>query len=432
MRVEEPVAPFPYCASALGRMARRLVFDGATVRLPEAPQQAMVLKGVNLVFMLGKPGMDDVQPADRRLGNELPDVSVVRVVANHWLDAPTINSPKDCYSDHASDDYVQPACLKMFDKILHWSTRQLGNGTVWTILTARMSIAAGDGGDGHTIDTNTDLKNKWVRMWGAIAKRYAGWDNILGYEVMSEPRSDTHRPELSAARQAACSAIWASDPRAACVVGPARFYNRCNLDNLVLVRGGPAVYLANFFEPKYWNKNNFQGDGYPGTYDCCTVTAPCQKREVCGQYSQQCPGAPRVRIDKNWVSAQMSFVARFRDANKAPVMIDQWGAQRPGDPGQAKQAEAYTRDVTQAMAEASLHWTYWIWRRTTAYCGPRDIDKRELLCGDQVTHPEKLALLRAAMVPPPRPPLPPSPPPPPPPPPTAPSPPIRVSRYTCS
>ena len=379
---------------------RRLVFDGATMSLPEVPGRSVTLRGVNLMFMHQKPGMDSVTRADRQLSEKLPGVNVVRVVADHWMDAPTINSPRDCHSDDVEHNHVQPGCLTMFDEIIDWSTKDL---QAWTILTARMSIAAGDGGEGHTIDSNPTLRDQWVNMWGALAKRYAALDNILGYEVMSEPRSEAHLPALQEARRAACFAIWANDPRAACVIGPARYYNRYHLNrDLLITGGGPVLYLANFFEPKAWVKADFPAPGYPGTYDCCAVTEQELKRDVCGRFAKACPEAPTIRVDKHWLATELARVTDFRAAYKVPVMIDQFGAQRPNTPAKAAQAAAYMRDLMEALSEANLPWIYWIWRRTQVYCSGNSKDLMELLCEQadgtyKVSDEYKLSTLRATI-----------------------------------
>ena len=40
--------------------ARRLLFSGTNISLEEAPGQPIILRGVNLMFMLEKEGMDHV------------------------------------------------------------------------------------------------------------------------------------------------------------------------------------------------------------------------------------------------------------------------------------------------------------------------------------------------------------------------------------
>ena len=70
-------------------------------------------------------------------------------------------------------------------------------------------------------------------------------------EVMSEPRTFAPFEVVHAAQREACEAVWVHDPRAACVIGAARYYNRFRLNASLLIRGGgPVLYAANFFEPK--------------------------------------------------------------------------------------------------------------------------------------------------------------------------------------
>ena len=68
---------------------------------------------------------------------------------------------------------------------------------------------------------------------------------------MSEPRTNAPFVIVHAAQREACDAVWEHDPRAACVIGAARYYNRFRLNASLLIRGGgPVLYAANFFEPK--------------------------------------------------------------------------------------------------------------------------------------------------------------------------------------
>ena len=62
---------------------------------------------------------------------------------------------------------------------------------------------------------------------------------------MSEPRTFAPFEVVHAAQREACEAVWAHDPRAACVIGAARYYNRFRLNASLLIRGGgPVLYAA--------------------------------------------------------------------------------------------------------------------------------------------------------------------------------------------
>ena len=99
---------------------------------------------------------------------------------------------------------------------------------MWVTISARASLAAGDGGNGATVWTNATLRQQMISMWGFLANRYAGRDNIAGFEVMSEPRVDDAKA-IHAFHLSACAAVWASDPAAGCFVGPGKFYDRTHL-----------------------------------------------------------------------------------------------------------------------------------------------------------------------------------------------------------
>ena len=176
---------------------------------------------------------------DKALKTLLPGANLVRLVMNHWHDT---TQPSDCGTQQGPH-YLTEECLEQFDRTLAWSTGELG---AWSIITARSAQAAGDGGPGKTIFTNTTLKGQWLAMWGSLAKRYATTDNIAGYEVMSEPRTNVNTSYVHQLQQEACDAIWAADPKAACLIGPAKFYNRYHLSPEYLLTGGPAIYAANF------------------------------------------------------------------------------------------------------------------------------------------------------------------------------------------
>ena len=156
---------------------RRLLITGAAVSEPEQPDRPVLLRGVNLDFKLGSDYPYPVSQ-DRALKELLPGANLVRLVMNHWHDS---DSASDC-ATHVAPGYIKDECLEQFDRILAWSTRELG---AWSVITARSALAAGDGGVGGTIFTNSTLKTQWLEMWVSLARRFKDTDNIAGYEVMS-------------------------------------------------------------------------------------------------------------------------------------------------------------------------------------------------------------------------------------------------------
>ena len=130
----------------------------------------------------------------------------------HWMDDGTTESGHDCYrSDGAATGYLTAACLAQFDAVLNWVTQE---ADMWATVTMRSALAAGDGGDGHTVFTNATLRAEMIEMWRYLAKRYYGLGGVAGYEVMSEPRWDGSDEEVHRFHVDACAAVWSSDPQA--------------------------------------------------------------------------------------------------------------------------------------------------------------------------------------------------------------------------
>ena len=213
----------------------RLSISGSTVSEPGSTAPLM-LRGFNLDFKLGGD-FPNVSAEDRALGTLLPGTNLVRLVMNHWHDQ---SGSGDCSSSEGPD-YIRQECLDQFDGILGWSTGELG---AWSVITARSASAAGDGGPGATIFNNATLKSEWLAMWGALARRYANMTKIAGYEVMSEPRTNSPATLVHSIQQEACDAVWQHDPQAVCLVGASEFYNRYNPNATYLVTGGPVIYAV--------------------------------------------------------------------------------------------------------------------------------------------------------------------------------------------
>ena len=342
----------------------RLRIVGKHIYLPDQAEPS-ILRGVDLMFKYGTAEMDGVTRQDRMLPNLIPGVSLLRLIINHWADDVTTSVGADCY-DESAEDFLRPACLAMFDEVVQWATNEAG---YWVIITARSALAAGDGGVGRTIFDNSTLRTHWMTMWGALARRYAKTERIAGFEVMSEPRTYASASVVHEAQQLACTAVFQNNPGAACVVGPARFYDRFQLNKTYIISGGPTLYAANFFAPRSWVSTHIDSNNpnasYPGDFACCDLYQKDRehRRSVCGgSEASACAGAPRVHANRFWMEDQLRNVLSFRDSFDVPVWIDQWGV-RADAVGGAEAQDAYLSDILSIFERERLHWTYWIWRR---------------------------------------------------------------------
>ena len=162
---------------ALGCNApRRLMFRGSLISLP-GRAEPLTLRGFNIVLKHGEAGLDHVTRQDRLVFKLLPHTSLVRLVVNHWADDVTAPGA-DCYDD-AAEDFLRPECLALLEEAVSWVTE----AGAFAVITARSALAAGDAGANASVFENVTLRMHWVRMWGAVARRFASTDNIAGYEV---------------------------------------------------------------------------------------------------------------------------------------------------------------------------------------------------------------------------------------------------------
>lgn len=296
-----------------------------------------------------------VTDEDRAVSTLLPGTNLARLVMAHWNDEPTSMDPSkgmDCYDPAGvSTGFVTQKCLDQFDTLLQWAAGEAG---MWVIITARASLAAGDGADGKTVWTNSTLRSEMVAMWRYLAWRYKDVDGVAGFEVMSEPRTDD-ADQVHAFHGDACAAVWAEDPRAICFVGPGAFYNRFNLGQEYVVEGGPVVYAVNFFEPNVWVGAGNQSVIYGQATRCCDAT----KKVSCGG-KDHCDDV--VVLNKDFLDRQLAPAVEFAKEFNVPVWIDQWGV--AGGAGGGPEAQsAYLNDVLSLFDDHGLHWSYWIYRR---------------------------------------------------------------------
>ena len=340
-----------------GLPSRRLVINGSAIAVPEAPTVPIALRGFNFDFTLMHKELDmgNVTAEDRAVTTLLPGTTLARLVMVHWHDDGTTKSGHDCASADAATGYLTEACLLQFDEVLRWATRDAG---FWAVVTMRAALAAGDGGPNATVFDNATLAAEAAAMWGFLAKRWRDWDNVAGFEVLSEPRADVAASVVHKYHELACGAVWAADPKAACVVGPTKFYNRYHLGpEYLMAPGKPTIYAANFFEPKLWigAKGAAAAQPYGGSARCCDLT----EEKSCGGSCDG--GGGTVTLGRAWLETLLRPVLDFRATYDVPVWVDQRGLAAGASDGDASRT-AYLDDVLDLLGDGGVHWTYWIWR----------------------------------------------------------------------
>eukprot|EP00911_Craspedida_sp_UC1_P002798 UC1_evm4s2046 len=366
-----------FSCTTVAAASRRMTFRDGILYEPESPTTPVILRGVDFVFVVNRTGCGLSDDDRRLLPQLLPHTNVLRLVMDHFHDNHDVGMyGLDCHSEDAATGYLQPACLKQFDTVLQWAAQELG---IWVIFTGRGSHNALDM---PGLWSNTTLRAQYVASWSFLARRYASYDNILGYEVMSEPRNGDN-VAVHALHVELCGAVWAVDARAACVVGAANFYNRGALNATILLpRDKPVLYAANLFEPNAFVTASNTSMPYPAhNVDCCAGTVGCfsplTNYSTClrecgckGSFQTACCQAarPKKTIGKQWLVDNLANVRDFMSRYKVPVWIDQWGvhsgaASAFGETKANAMQVQYVRDALDIFDQLGLHWSYWIFRR---------------------------------------------------------------------
>ena len=296
----------------------------------------------------------ELDPAIAR--SYLSNVNVARLVMVHWDDGkrhdPMANAPYlDCKTENASNGYISEECLQAFDERIKW----MQENDIWSIITLRGQIAAGGNYPNESdIFHNSTLKQQFISMWKYLAHRYKNTDKIVAFEIMSEPRTDTPLMNVRNMYEETCNAIQSVDPSMLCSIGPAEYYDLCNLNATMLLSNNQTIYNFNFFIPKaYVTANADYAITWPGNIKCCDLVKTCLPgwcpKNACNEY---------VKVDKEWLKeAMLIAIDGFRNKYNKPVFVDQWGVQY-NSPDRLK----YDDDALDLMNEYGLSWTNWQWR----------------------------------------------------------------------
>ena len=312
----------------------------------------------------------------KHMRESIPAANVVRFVALLWKDA---NSPEDgleCSTDVAAMGYISHHCMSH----IRAGIEQLTEAGYWVILTARAKYASG-----YTYPDDPDvfhdpaLKERYYEMLKYVAKEFSGTNRILGYEVMSEPRTrDVDQKTVMDFMAGGCDMIHGEDPRAMCVVGPAPYYKIWEFSGLTMPSGQlrqNIMYTFDFFIPKVFVESNSanyvasddEAPTFPGMYSCKEVYDSWWKG-ACDSKDGE------VKVDAIFLKHIMRDIpGRLQDRLHAPVYCNQWGVK--DEVGRQEGRLKYATALLDAFASEGIHSTMWIWRSYSK--GGRDIHKPE-------------------------------------------------------
>mmetsp|Transcript_31958 Transcript_31958/g.95996 ORF Transcript_31958/g.95996 Transcript_31958/m.95996 type:complete len:245 (+) Transcript_31958:431-1165(+) len=192
--------------------------------------------------------------------------------------------------------------------------------------------------------------------WVYVATRYRNVDNILAYEILSEPRDkDATASQVRDFYSKGCAAVHAVDAATPCLVGPGSYYKLWLLNEDVIIDDPNTIYTFDYFEPSAFVFGDGAVDAYPGSYACKDLYA--------GWATECCPegAAANTTFDRTWHARNFAnWAGALRASADVPLFVNQWSVVH----GVADSAgrRAYVEDVADLLQQHDIGWAWWVWR----------------------------------------------------------------------
>lgn len=277
---------------------------------------------------------------------------MARILGLLWDNTPGTSA--DCMTDVAP--YIKESCLTRLD----WALTQATSAGVWAIITCRAEVAAGQhyqSDPGSDVFHNATLRQRMYAMWAHVAARYAGWDMVAAYEIMSEPRDKAATAtQVRDFYAGGCAAVHAVDPATPCMVGSRDYYKLWTFvaDEVIIPNDDNVVYTFDYFVPTMYSFGEGGVTTYPGDYPCKLLYPGWS--DVC------CPKGANKNMTFNaaWDAANLdTWALPVRDAG-VPIVIDQWSVVH-GVPASAGRYQ-YMTDLSATLQQLGIGWMWWVWR----------------------------------------------------------------------
>jgi len=223
----------------------------------------------------------------------------------------------------------------------------------------RGELGAGDRYEddpGADVFHNDTLASMLFDAWVYVATRYRNVDNILAYEILSEPRDkDATASQVRDFYSKGCAAVHAVDAATPCLVGPGSYYKLWLLNEDVIIDDPNTIYTFDYFEPSAFVFGDGAVDAYPGSYACKDLYA--------GWATECCPegAAANTTFDRTWHARNFAnWAGALRASADVPLFVNQWSVVH----GVADSAgrRAYVEDVADLLQQHDIGWAWWVWR----------------------------------------------------------------------
>ena len=207
-------------------MTTRLTCVGNQIRLGA---NVFVPQGINVPIRQYLPG-------DMAIIKNM-GANMARLVFDWYNELPLAKT--DAYDPGAPGNF-DPAVLAIFDAMIA-ECQSVG---LWADLSCN--------GAGADFFVNPTVQAQFQVMWAFLAARYANYDYIMAYELISEPNtagsvSSWDNALLSQIFTTTINTIRPIDPATPIILGPAKAYNIRNISQIVLPFPN-LIYTFNFYE----------------------------------------------------------------------------------------------------------------------------------------------------------------------------------------
>ena len=359
-------------ASAASAPAR-LTVNGS--RLIDPAGSPVRLTGFN--WQSGRTG-DDPGALQKKLA---PGANMARLVGVLWGNThPLQHHPnKECMTNEPPN-YFNDKCFNDLDPWVQSAT----DAGLWVVLAVRGEYIAGqlyDSEPGTVVFRNETLRNMMFAMWRHVAARYASFDRIAAYEILSEPRDKAIGADVVRSfYEDGCAAVQSVDARTPCMVGNAPYYKLWTFGESMLLRNNrQVIYTFDYFEASAFvfgtgsaASLDSVADGpqrdlaltggppipqYNASYPCATLYD--------GWVSQVCPSwnvsdDTPIPFDARWHAHNLeTYATPLRQRHDVPLFLNQFEVVHGVSAASGRYG--YIRDLLALAQRLDIGWAWWTW-----------------------------------------------------------------------
>jgi len=178
------------------------------------------------------------------------------------------------------------------------------------------------------------VQARFVNLWAQLGRRYKDRSPKLIFELLNEPHGNLNGEPWNLLMAKALTAVRASNPARAVLVGPTEWNSIADLDKLTLPPDRNLIVSIHNYDP------------FPFTHQGVTTFAkPFPVGATCCD-----PGQRKAVVDV------LDRAVKWSIAKGYPLHLGEFGSYRAAD---IASRENYTRFVRDELEKRGIGWTYW-------------------------------------------------------------------------